>query len=179
MLERRCARFPSSQWPARQALSAGSLRANLRQPARTVKQIPIARRTFPLVKRAATCGAQKCALHINQGQVKSRRMGSFADSPGATRSGNEGPTPMHHYFARFTNQLWWPRKIPHRNLSGCWNIGKRRPIQATPAPLCTRFRNSISIKSQGGGKSSKYSISPVHATCSRTAHLSPKVQATR
>jgi hypothetical protein len=62
-------------------------------------------------------------------------MGSFADGPGAARSGDQGVTPMHNDLSRLANELWWTGKIPYRNLSWRWNFGKWRPLLSTPTPL--------------------------------------------
>ena len=108
---------------------------DLLQAARTVNQVPIPGRAFPLAERATACGAQQRSVDIGQGQIKRRRMRCLPNSPCATRLRYGGFAPKHHDLTRFANEFRRAWEIPHRDLALGGDIGKRRPVMSSPAPL--------------------------------------------
>ncbi len=108
---------------------------NLGQASRTVDQVPIARRALPLAKRAASSGAQKCPLNIDQRQVESGRVRGLSHRPGGARSGYLERSPTHHNLAHVGHELGWAREIPHGYLSRQRRVCKGWPVQSSPAPL--------------------------------------------
>ncbi len=120
---------------------------DLCQAARTVDQIPIPRRAFPLAERAAACGAQKRTLNISQGQVERRRVRGLSDGPGSAGSSHLVFSPTHHDLAHLLHELGRAREVPHGNLSWQRNVGKRWAVLASPAPLRAGLCQGVKIVS--------------------------------